>query len=99
MDQLMARGSEVYAQQCVACHQVKGQGIPPVFPAITGSAIALGPMDAHTDMVLNGKPGTAMAGFKGRLSDEDLAAVITFQRNGLGNSVGDSIQASELAGK
>ena len=99
MDALMTRGSEVYAQQCVACHQAKGQGIPPVFPAITGSAVATGPLDAHADIILNGKPGTAMAAFKGRLSDEDIAAVITFQRNGLGNSVGDSVQASDLAGK
>lgn len=99
MDALMARGSEVYAQQCVACHQAKGQGIPPMFPAITGSSVATGPLDAHADIVLNGKPGTAMAGFKGRLSDEDIAAVLTFQRNGLGNSVGDSVQASDLAGK
>ncbi|MGB0866341.1 MAG: cytochrome c oxidase subunit II [Granulosicoccaceae bacterium] len=99
LDALMARGEEVYVQQCGACHQAKGQGIPPMFPAITGSAVVTGPIDAHVDMVLNGKPGTAMAGFKGRLKDEDLAAVITFQRNGLGNSVGDSIQASELAGK
>lgn len=99
MDALMTRGSEVYAQQCTACHQAKGQGIPPMFPAITGSAVATGPLDAHANTVLNGKPGTAMAGFKGRLSDEDIAAVITFQRNGLGNSVGDSVQASDLAGK
>lgn len=99
MDAQMTRGSEVYAQQCVACHQAKGQGIPPVFPAITGSVVATGPIDAHIDIVLNGKPGTAMAAFKGRLSDEDIAAVLTFQRNGLGNSVGDSVQASDLAGK
>ncbi len=98
MDELMARGSEVYAQQCVACHQAKGQGIPPVFPAITGSPVATGPVETHIDTVLNGKPGTAMTGFKGRLSDADIAAVITFQRNGLGNSVGDSVQASQLGG-
>jgi len=97
-EDLIAHGSEVYAQQCVACHQTKGQGIPPMFPAITGSAVATGPIEDHINIVLNGKPGTSMAGFKGRLSDEDLAAVITFQRNGLGNSVGDSVQAAQLAG-
>jgi len=96
MEELVSRGKDVYAQQCVACHQAKGQGIPPIFPAITGSAVATGPIAAHIDIVLNGKPGTAMQGFKGRLSDEDIAAVITYQRNGLGNSVGDSVQASEL---
>ncbi len=98
MESQMARGGEVYAQQCAACHQVNGQGIPPTFPAITGSAVATGPVDAHIDIIANGKPGTAMAAFKGRLSDEDIAAVITFQRNGLGNSVGDSVQASQVAG-
>ena len=45
---------------------------------------------------MNGKPGTAMAAFAGQLNDADLAAVITFQRNALGNSVGAAVQPSAL---
>ena len=41
-DELMAKGQQVYATNCAACHQPNGQGLPPAFPAIAGSAIATG---------------------------------------------------------
>ena len=56
-DELMARGEEIYITACAACHQQNGQGLLPAFPAITGSPIATGPLDAHLDRVMNGKPG------------------------------------------
>jgi cytochrome c oxidase subunit 2 len=96
MDELLARGAEVYGTFCVACHQANGQGLPPVFPALTGSAITVGPAEAHIDRVMNGKPGTAMAAFAGQLNDVDLAAVITYERNALGNSVGDTVQPAAI---
>lgn len=92
---LMKRGQQVYMQSCAACHQAGGQGIPGAFPAITGSKIALGPVKGHLDIVMNGKSGTAMTAFKGQLNDADIAAVVTYQRNGLGNSVGDVVQPSQ----
>ena len=52
-------------------------------PAITGSAIATGAIDAHIDIVVNGKTGTAMQAFKEQLSAADIAAVVTYQRNAL----------------
>jgi cytochrome c oxidase subunit 2 len=48
------------------------------------------------NLVMNGRAGTAMAAYKGQLSDVDLAAVITFERNSLGNSVGDLVQPSAI---
>ena len=96
MEELMARGEEVYLTACAACHQQDGQGTPPTFPAITGSPIATGPLDAHLDRVMNGKPGTTMAAFAEQLDDSDLAAVITFQRNALGNAVGDVVQPAAI---
>ena len=96
VEELMERGREVYITACAACHQQEGQGLLPAFPAITGSPIATGPLDPHLDRVMNGKPGTAMAAFAEQLSDSDLAAVITFQRNALGNAVGDSVQPSAI---
>lgn len=98
-DELIARGKKVYSTSCSACHQPNGQGLLPQFPAISGSSVALGPMDTHADRVINGKPGTAMAAFGKQLTATDLAAVITFQRNGLGNSVGDMIQPAQVAAK
>lgn len=96
VNELMARGKEVYVTACAACHQQNGQGLPPAFPAISGSPIATGPLDGHLDRIMNGKPGTAMAAFAAQLNDSDLAAVITFQRNALGNSVGDAVQPSTV---
>ena len=97
MDDLMARGESVYNTNCAACHQPNGQGIPGVFPAIAGSAIATGDVTGHTDIVMNGKTGTAMQAFGAQLNDVDLAAVITYQRNAFGNDAGDMVQPSDVA--
>ncbi|MEE8388691.1 MAG: cytochrome c oxidase subunit II [Acidiferrobacterales bacterium] len=93
---LVKRGEKVYAQNCVACHGVTGAGVPSVFPAITGSKIANGPTKALLDIVMNGKAGTLMTAFKKQLSDVDIAAVITYQRNALGNNKGDAVQPSQV---
>ena len=93
---LMARGEKAYNTTCAACHQANGEGIPGAFPGIKGSAVSTGPMDAHLDMVLNGKAGTAMAAFGSQLNDIDIAAVITYERNSWGNDTGDLIQPSEV---
>jgi cytochrome c oxidase subunit 2 len=96
MDDLIAKGEGVYNTACAGCHQPNGQGISGAFPAITGSAIATGAIDAHIDIIVNGKAGTAMQAFKEQLSAVDIAAVVTYQRNALGNSVGDMVQPSAI---
>jgi cytochrome c oxidase subunit 2 len=96
MAELMERGEKVYKTNCAACHQANGEGVPGAFPGLKGGAIATGPMDAHLEIVMNGKPGTAMAAFGGQLNDIDLAAVVTYERNSWGNDVGDLIQPSEV---
>ncbi len=98
MEDLIAKGETVYKVNCSGCHGVTGAGIPGVFPAMTGSDIVLGDIDDHIDIIVNGKAGTAMAAFKSQLSDVDIAAVVTFERNGLGNSVGDMVQPSAITG-
>ena len=95
-EELYARGEEVYTTACVACHQANGMGLPPAFPPINGSAIATGPIDAHLDIVLNGRPGTAMVAFKDQLSDADIAAVMTYQRNAWDNNTGDVVQPADV---
>lgn len=96
LEQLVEQGQTVYNTYCVACHQANGQGLPPAFPALTGSDITTGPIENHIDIVLNGKAGTAMAAYGGQLNPVDLAAVITFERNALGNSVGDMVTPVEI---
>jgi len=96
LSDLMARGEKIYNTNCAACHQAGGEGMPGVFPAIKGSAVATGEVKGHVDLVMNGVPGTAMAAFGPQLSDVDLAAVITYQRNAFGNDTGDVIQPTDI---
>ena len=94
--ELMTRGEKVYNSTCAACHQVNGAGIPPAFPALKDSPIAMGPIEGHIDMVMNGKPGTAMQAYGGQLSEVDLAAVVTYERNAWGNDKGDMVEPLKI---
>jgi len=94
-DELMKHGEKVY-QTCAACHQPTGLGLPGVFPALKGSKIATGPVAAHLNIVMHGKPGTAMQAFASQLSDADIAAVVTYERNAFGNNTGDIVQPSQV---
>jgi cytochrome c oxidase subunit 2 len=96
MQDLLAQGETVYKANCAACHGATGAGIPGAFPALTGSSIATGDAADHVNIVMNGSAGTAMAAYKSQLNDVDMAAVITFERNSLGNSVGDMVQPSAI---
>lgn len=95
--ELMTKGESVYNATCAACHQANGAGLPGVFPPIAGGPKATGPMEGHLDVVMNGTPGTAMQAFGAQLSDVDIAAVITYERNAFGNNKGDQIQPSAVA--
>ena len=95
LDELKVRGEKVYAANCQVCHQPNGMGTPPAFPALSGSKVTTGPKDAHIAIVLNGKPGSAMASFK-QLSDVELAAVLTFERNSWNNKTGDMVSPADV---
>lgn len=93
-DELKALGEKLYAANCVACHQATGKGLPPAFPPLDGSKVATGPKGPQIALVLAGKQGTAMASFS-RLTDTELAAVITYTRTSWGNKAGE-VQPSEV---
>jgi cytochrome c oxidase subunit 2 len=95
LDELKAHGAKIYASNCVACHQQTGMGVPGTFPALSGSKVVNGPKDAQLQVVLNGRPGTAMAPFK-HLPDADIAAVVTYTRNNWSNKVGDAVAPAEV---
>jgi cytochrome c oxidase subunit 2 len=94
-EDLKAHGDKIYAQNCVACHQATGMGVPGAFPALSGSKVAVGPKPDQIKLMLNGKQGTAMASFK-HLSDVDLAGVITYTRNSWSNKTGDAVTPAEI---
>jgi cytochrome c oxidase subunit II len=98
MDEMKSAGEKVYATNCAACHQASGKGMPPAFPALAGSKVVTGPVDAQIDILLNGKAGTAMASFA-RLSDTEIAAVMTYTKNSFGNTVGKVVQPSDIKAK
>jgi len=96
MAELMTRGEQVFGTICAACHQANGKGLPPTFPPLDGSQVVLGDKAGQIDIVLHGRPNTAMAPFGGALSDADVAAVITYTRNSWGNHTGEAVQPAEV---
>jgi cytochrome c oxidase subunit 2 len=96
LDELKSKGQQVYTANCQACHQANGQGVPGAFPALNGSKIVTGPKAEHVNIVLNGKEGTAMQAFGKQLSDSEIAAVVSYERNFWNNKTGDAIQPAEI---
>jgi cytochrome c oxidase subunit 2 len=97
LDELKTQGEKVYTNSCGACHQANGQGVPGAFPALAHGPITTGPIAGHVDIVMNGsKKNPAMAAWKGQLSDLELAAVITYERNAFGNTQGDMVQPKDI---
>nr|WP_040890655.1 cytochrome c oxidase subunit II [Vibrio ezurae] len=97
MDELMTLGKEVYEGRCAVCHQSNGLGVANVFPAMKGSSVVLGDVNGHIDIIVNGVSGTAMQAFGTQLTAEEIAAVVTYERNAWDNNTGDLVQASDVA--
>nr|WP_261818299.1 cytochrome c oxidase subunit II [Vibrio gallicus] len=97
MDELMQKGKQVYEGRCAVCHQSNGLGVANVFPAMKGSPVVLGGIDNHIDIIVNGVSGTAMQAFGTQLTAEEIAAVVTYERNAWDNNTGDAVQASDVS--
>jgi cytochrome c oxidase subunit 2 len=92
MDELMPIGQETFLKHCATCHERDGMGQGTKYPALSGSAIATGEMADHLERVMNGVADTEMQAWAPQLSDLEIAAVITYERNSWANSTGDIIQ-------
>ncbi len=68
--------SALYEANCVACHGANRQGVSELSPALTPQSLAELSVTEIRDTILNGRLGTAMAGFKGRLNQEEIDALI-----------------------
>jgi cytochrome c oxidase subunit 2 len=99
LQELVAEGAKVYGKTCVACHMPNGAGLPPTFPSLVGGKISIGPIAGHVDIVVNGskKKNSPMVAWKTQLSDLELAAVVTYERNSFGNKTGDMVQPKDIA--
>jgi cytochrome c oxidase subunit 2 len=94
MDELKARGAQVYSSNCAVCHQATGKGAGQ-FPALDGSKVANGPIADHVSIVLKGKG--AMPNWGATLNNVEIASVITYERNTWGNHTGDILQPLQVA--
>ncbi|MGR3965617.1 c-type cytochrome [Pseudomonas sp. 910_23] len=100
-------GASVYIDNCAACHRTDGHGYTRVFPALAGNPVVQ-TADATSliNIVLNGgtlpathtAPSTfTMPAFAWRLSDQEVADVVSFIRGSWGNQ-GAPVNASDVAG-
>ena len=93
--ELKTQGEKIYSANCVACHQPGGKGMPPAFPPLAGSKVVLAAADQQINLLLNGRPNTAMQSFA-QLSNTDLASVITYTKNSFGNNTGKLVQPTDV---
>ncbi|WP_174274196.1 c-type cytochrome [Sphingomonas bacterium] len=77
------KGAQIFAENCSACHQPTGKGIPGAFPALDGDAFVQGPADVVAGTVLKGRGG--MPSFSSDLTDEQVAAVLSYVRSAWSN--------------
>lgn len=92
---LLVQGEVLHARVCAGCHQAGGQGLRAAgFPPLAGTQVS---KDEHIRIALHGREGSAMAAFGDLLDDEELAAIVTYQRNAWGNDSGDVVRATEVA--
>ncbi|HEX6843210.1 MAG TPA: cytochrome c [Stellaceae bacterium] len=104
-DPAMRGGEAIYVDNCAACHAMSGEGVAGMFPALKG-----GPATQSADptslirVVLQGArsvaterapTGPAMPAFDWKLSDAEVAAVLTYIRNSWGNA-GAAVSASDV---
>ena len=105
LEQMMAAGKGVYDTNCAACHQPTGKGLPGAFPPLAGSDFLQGDREKVLSVALfglsgpitvNGEEYNAVMPSMGYLSDEDLAAALTYVFNSWGNSLA-AVSESEVA--
>src|SRR6202000_3480292 len=88
------RGAVLYAQNCVPCHHENGEGLPKVFPSLSGSPAVLGdPIELAQWILSQKRPASIPAGryptqmlLFGWMKDDDAAALLTYIRSHFGNS-------------
>lgn len=96
LPELIEIGKNIFQNTCAACHQPDGSGMPPTYPNLKTSAVVNGPIDKHIHTVVFGVPGTAMQAFGQQFSPEEIAGVITYERNEIGSKKGDIVQPSDI---
>lgn len=99
-------GEQIYMARCLSCHQMNGQGVPGVFPPLVESEWVTGEKTPLIGIVLHGVMGEmevngvtysgAMPPWGSYLTDEDIAALLTYIRSSWGNEASE-VTAEEVA--
>jgi alcohol dehydrogenase (quinone), cytochrome c subunit len=99
-------GGAVYAGACASCHGFNAKGFTPYMPALVGNPVVLDHdpsslinlmLNGSIPLVAKGTPDAyRMPQFRQLLSDQDVADVITFIRNGWGNGA-TAVTAAQVA--
>jgi mono/diheme cytochrome c family protein len=100
------QGGKLYAQRCADCHGDNGQGVAGIYPPLDGNTSVTEPtgINATRSVLLGGfAPVTAgnpqpysMPPFAQQLSDEDVAAVVSYIRQSWSNQAG-AVQAADVS--
>ncbi|HYG34419.1 MAG TPA: cytochrome c [Clostridia bacterium] len=95
----LARGRAVYENVCALCHNTDGSGKPGQAPPLAGSEWVVGNPNHMIRIPLSGLSGPiqvkgqewnlAMPAMGAALSDEDLAAALTYMRKSWGNNASE----------
>lgn len=90
-------GKALYERECLACHMRDGRGVPGMNPPLVASPWVVGSPDVLAGFVLTGGfgPDVLMAPFD-YLSDEELAALLSYVRDAFGDGAGP-LDASVVA--
>ncbi|WP_020480406.1 c-type cytochrome [Sandarakinorhabdus sp. AAP62] len=85
---LFRRGQSIYVEQCSGCHQLQGQGQATVAPPLAGSKRVAANGDVPVRILTNGLEGKIglMPPLGSAMSDEEVAAVLTYVRQSWGNT-------------
>jgi mono/diheme cytochrome c family protein len=98
------KGKEVYDANCLSCHQIDGGGVPMLTPSLVNAGWVQGDKVRLINTVLKGLKGVEIDGEMydnpmpplAHLSDEDIAAVLTYVRSNFNNKAGP-IKKEEVA--
>ena len=102
-----AAGAKVFAANCSSCHGASGQGVPGAFPPLANNPVVTGDPHVVIGIVLNGLHGPITIGsqtyngqmppWKGTLSNNDVADVITYIRTSLGNNHASAVTPAQVS--
>ncbi len=101
--ELAAQGRHLFATVCALCHQPNAQGLPGKFPPLAGSDFLNADKDRAINILLHGRQGDIVVNGKKfnnsmpqfPLSDEDIAAALTYVYSSFGNS-GKTVSPAEV---